>query len=211
MNGLMKSTYTHELLKDNILKLLGEYSVNGVENSSVSGFMADIEKKYIACLNICLRRVIVSLPLLTRSTELQFSDGKAALPEDFGKECGLFVNGIGDISENSYRVSAGMIICGCVQNGGFATLTYKVNPKPFTPDDPSQAIVDLPDITADALCYLTASELCPAEYGELYSKLMYKYRDICLNAYGCEADKERRNTFFGKGMRKKERDKYGIR
>ena len=71
----------------------------------------------------------------------------------------------------------------------------------FTPDDPSWTPVDLPDITADALCYLTASELCPAEYGELYSKLMYKYRDICLNAYNCESSENGRNTFFKRNIR----------
>ena len=95
-----------------------------------------------------------------------------------------------------------MVKCTCVDDGGFATLKYKVNPKPFTPDEPSWTPVDLPDITADALCYLTAAELCPAEYGELYSKLMYKYRDICLNYYGCEKKSGERNLFFGRNARK---------
>ena len=79
MNGLMKSTYTFESLKKNIFKLLGEYSLNGSELSSVNGFLADVEKRYIACLNICLRRVILSLPLLVKSADLQFFGGKAVL------------------------------------------------------------------------------------------------------------------------------------
>jgi len=202
MNGLMKSTYTFESLKENIFKLLGEYSLNGSELSSVSGFLADVEKRYIACLNICLRRVILSLPLLVKSADLQFFGGKAVLPEDFGQVKSLFISGVGNISESSFRECGDMLECSCIADGGFATLKYKVNPKPFTPDEPSWTPVDLPDITADALCYLTAAELCPAEYGELYSKLMYKYRDICLNYYGCEKNHEGRNTFFGKSMRK---------
>ena len=202
MNGLMKSTYTYASLKENILKLLGEYSLNGTENSSVSGFMADIEKRYIACLNICLRRVILSLPLLSRSADLQFFGGKAVLPDDFGSVESLFIAGVGSISENSFRISGGMLECNCVDDGGFASFIYKVNPRSFTPDEPSWTPVDLPDITADALCYLTAAELCPAEYGELYSKLMYKYRDICLNAYGCDDGGRGRNTFFKGGMRR---------
>lgn len=202
MNGLMKSTYTFASLKENIFKLLGEYSLNGNELSSVNGFLADVEKRYIACLNICLRRVILSLPLLEKSADLQFFGGKAVLPDDFGKADGLFIAGIGNISENSFGECGDMLECTCVDDGGFATLKYKVNPKPFTPDEPSWTPVDLPDITADALCYLTASELCPAEYGELYSKLMYKYRDICLNYYGCEKKSGERNSFFGRNARK---------
>ena len=202
MNDLMKSTYTFSSLKENIFKLLGEFSLNGNENSAVGGFLADAEKRYVSCLNICLRRVLLSLPTLSKNVDLQFFGGKATLPADFGKAEKLFVAGIGNISGSSFTVCGDILGCACIDDGGFATLTYKVNPKVFTPDEPSWTPVDLPDITADALCYLTASELCPAEYGELYSKLMYKYRDICLNAYNCESSENGRNTFFKRNIRR---------
>ena len=206
MISLIKSTYTYGMLKDNILKVLGEYSINGNGNSSAGGFLADMEKRLVSTLNICLRRVILSLPLLEKKVELQFLSHKAELPCDFGEAVNLFVTGIGNISEGAYRISGNEVECTAVSDGAFAELVYKVNPGVFTPDMRSDAEIALPDITVDALCYLTASELCPAEYAELYSKLMYKYRDICMNYYNCEKPKGGRNSFFAS----KGRSLYGM-
>ena len=194
--NFMRSTYTFSMLKENILKVLGEYSLNGTENPAAGGFLADVEKRFISVLNICLRRVTLNLPLLEKKADLQFFWNKAELPDDFGKVNSLFVTDLGYISESGYRINGNMLECPSVDNEEFAVLTYKVIPKAFTPDMSSDAPVLLPDITVDALCYLTAAELCPAEYGELYSKLMYKYRDICMNYYNCEGKNGNRNTFF---------------
>ena len=64
MNSLLKSTYTYMGLKENILKLLGEYSVNGNVSSESFGFLADVEKRLVSTLNICLRRVMLIIPLV---------------------------------------------------------------------------------------------------------------------------------------------------
>lgn len=201
MNILLKSTYTFATLKENILKILGEYTVNGSENSLASGFLADVDKKLISTLNICLRRVVLSLPLLEKTDNLQFCSGKAVLPDDCHEAKALLRDVDG--RHLPFEVTGNTIICSSLNDGDCAYIVYRVMPDEFTVDMPSGKAVMLPDITADALCYLTASELAPAEYAELYEKLMYRYRDICHNCYNCDEKQKGRNSFFAQSSRRK--------
>ena len=52
-----KSTYTFGMLKQGVYKALDEFSVNGYSVSVAKGIASDIEKRIIAALNMCARRV----------------------------------------------------------------------------------------------------------------------------------------------------------
>ena len=194
-----RSTYTFEELKQSVYKALDEYSVNGSENSLVSGSASDIEKKFISALNRCARRVELCLPKLEKKAELQIisENGgcKCALPEDFGK-VKTFDAGFGILKENAgYTVDGNYIYFGNA-DGNTAVLFYYARVNTFSDETPADEKVNLPDITSDALVFLTAAELCPAEYSETYSKLIYQYKDIALNCYNMTKNEKSRNTFF---------------
>lgn len=194
-----RSTYTFEDLKFGVYKALDEYSVNGSENSFVFGSASDIEKKFISALNRCARRVELCLPLLEKKAELQVisENGKykCALPGDFGR-VKTFDAGYGELKETSgYTVDGNYIYFGNAK-GDTAELRYFARVNTFSDETPADEKVNLPDISADALVFLTAAELCPAEYSETYSKLIYQYKDIALNCYNMTKNEKSRNTFF---------------
>lgn len=196
-----KSTYTFGMLKQSVYKALDEFSVNGYSVSTAKGIASDIEKRIIAALNMCARRVTLSFPLLIRRTEIIFSGGEkgfsAKLPEDLARVVRLCVCGGGEISDTRYEVWENTLICSGVKDADKAVLEYTVKVNEFTPETEDSEKINLPDISADALIYLTAAELCPADCSELYSKLMFKYRDIALNCYNTDSGRGvSRNKFF---------------
>lgn len=197
-----KSTYTFGMLKQGVYKALDEFSVNGYSVSATKGIAADIEKRIIAALNMCARRVSLSFPLLIKRTEITFEGSGngvvATLPQDFAKQLRLKIDGTGKISETRCDVWKNTLLCGAAKAGDTGVLEYAVKVNEFTPETEDSERINLPDISCDALIYLTAAELCPADCSELYSKLMFKYRDIALNCYNTDTGRGvSRNTFYG--------------
>lgn len=201
-----KSTYTAGRLKEAVFKTLGISTFNGKDVGYASGALADIEDKYVAAANICLRRIALSLPLIIKTAELTFENGSAELPKDCAKAVSLKIGGQ-SVPNGAFFASDGRIFL----TDGIRTtesecrgeMIYSVSPEPLSEDTEESCAIALPDITADALVYLIASELCPAENGELYSKLMYKYRDIALNCYNAVSDVKRRNSFWKSSKRRR--------
>ena len=191
-----KSTYTVGTLKDGVYKALGIYSADGQVLSVMSGVNADIEKKYISVLNMCIRRIALSFPLKEKKGEVVFEGGVSLLPDDCLRINGIFIEGKGEVSKEKFTVYENRLECSDIIDGTRGFVKYCVMPTEILPDTPCDKKINLPDITVDALIYLTASELCPAEYGELYSKLMFKYRDIALNCYNHDGEKKLRNSLF---------------
>ena len=196
-----KSTYTFGVLKQNVYKVLDEFSVNGYGVSLASGVVADMEKRFVTAVNMCLRRIMLSFPLLVKETEIVFTEGEngcfANLPEDFGKAEKLTVRSKGEIPASKYRIVDDRIICFNVAQGESAILEYSVKINDFTQEANENDKLNLPDISADALVYLTAAELCPTDYSELFSRRMYKYRDLALNCYNAgQVKKSARNSFY---------------
>lgn len=202
MFNILKSTYTFEDLKTNVFKVMGEFSLNGEENSLASGFLADAGKKFLSTLNMCLRRVVLSLPLLEKRIDVEAHNGRIVLPDDCGKIKDIFrCGGQKKVMPCDYSVCGNELFCTYFEDGDKICVLYLVVPPSFSSDTVADTEVLLPDITCDALCYLTAAELCSPEYAELYSKLMYKYRDICANFYNCENSSGSRNSFYKKRPR----------
>lgn len=48
----------------------------------------------------------------------------------------------------------------------------------------------------EALVCLGASKLCTEEEASLYTRLLYKYKDLCESAFEVNTDKKSRNSFF---------------
>jgi hypothetical protein len=166
------------------------------------GIASDIEKRIIAALNMCARRVALSFPLLIKRAEITFTGiGEgivATLPQDFAKLHSLKIYRVGNISETRCDIWKNILLCSAAKDGDTAVLEYSVKINEFTPETEDSEKINLPDISCDALIYLTAAELCPADCSELYSKLMFKYRDIALNCYNTDTGRDvSRNTFYG--------------
>ena len=84
-----------------------------------------------------------------------------------------------------------------VKNYGIYTLEYVVAPHEISSDATDEENIRLPDILFDALCYMCASDICPASDGNVFSKLTYKYREILENYYSRSRNLvSSRNSFF---------------
>lgn len=191
-----KNTYTFGTLKQGIYKALEEYSLNGNSVSLADGMLADTEKRFLAALNMCARRVSLGLPYLTKRATVVFESGKAKAPADCGSVISIKTKNGNIVSSSHIDLIDGKICCNVINEGEEASVLYRVLINTFTGDTSEDEIINLPDVSADALVYLTAAELCPTEYSELYSRLMYKYRDIALNCYNIEKKPDNRNTFY---------------
>ncbi len=128
----------------------------------------------------------------------------ALLPEDFGSIEGYSVNGKA-FCKSSFIINDGVILC---PKGFENTLTVFYTPKcpEITDTTDENTIMDMPDVTCLGVIYLAAAELCETGNGELYSRLLYKYRDIALNCYDKKYAPKVKNSFFehSKGVLREE-------
>lgn len=196
-----RQSYTFEALKEAVYKALGAYSVDGKRVSAYRGTAADTETSFLQTLNRCLRRVCLSFPLVAKTTEGIFKTAESdadvflALPEDFFAVHALSVGGKA-VGCERYTVRSGKLYCREAAVGDQAVLVYASAPAGFDETTALDAPVGLPDVTCDALVYLTAAELCPQEEGDRYARLVYDYRDLAYNLYNAVPPKKGRNTFF---------------
>lgn len=194
-----QSHYTYGTLRDAIYKAMGDYSANGKRVSVSMGAAADTDKAFLQALNMCMRRVCMSFPLLAETAVCTFevSDGAAyiALPKNLFAVHSLTVSGK-PVTAERYCVKDGRLSLTGAREGEPATLVYAFMPDPFDENTDWGEPVKLPDITCDALIYLTAAELCPSEEAERYARLLYGYRDIAYNVYNTVPSVKKRNTFF---------------
>ncbi len=128
----------------------------------------------------------------------------AELPCDFGSLEGYSVNGKA-FCKSSFIINDGVILCPL---GFESSVTVYYTPKCIEIDEKTSesTVIDMPDVTCLGVIYLAAAELCETGDGELYSRLLYKYRDIALNCYDKKYAPKVRNSFFeySKGKLKEE-------
>ena len=185
-----RQSYTFEALKEAVYKALGAYSVDGKRVSVYLGTAADAETSFLQTLNRCLRRVCASF-----EKEPTAACAFLALPEDFFAVHTLSVDGEA-VGCERFTVRDGKLYCPEAAVGDQAVLVYASAPAGFDETTALDAPVGLPDVTCDALVYLTAAELCPQEEGDRYARLVYDYRDLAYNLYNAVPPKKGRNTFF---------------
>ncbi len=83
------------------------------------------------------------------------------------------------------------------KNYGEYTVEYVALPQEISSDTTGEEFIRLPSVLFDALCYMCASDICPANDGNVFSKLTYKYREILENYYSrSRSFTSGRNSFF---------------
>ena len=123
------------------------------------------------------------------------------LPEDFSEceevlSCGLR-------EDKSLVYDGGKYAYFCLGNcgaGNTLDIKYRIKPPFITSDTAEDFTLELPDIAIEALICLTAGELCKEGDSVRYTRLIYKYTDLCEGLRVSEGGG--RNSFF-KNFRKK--------
>lgn len=82
---------------------------------------------------------------------------------------------------------------------GDYTVSFYAYPQPIAENAPYDTPISLPPAASDAVIYAAAAELCDREDGELYTRLLYKYRELLTNTYPAE-NLRRKNSFFAGGL-----------
>lgn len=61
--------------------------------------------------------------------------------------------------------------------------------------------IELDQLSLEALICLCAGKLCSEEDGETYTRLMYRYKDLCHGTSAAVFDKNSRNSFYKAAIR----------
>lgn len=103
-----------------------------------------------------------------------------------------------------FTLENGVLSCD-VRHAGEYVVSYYAYPEPIAENAPFDTVIPLNPSASDALIYLVAAELCDREDGELYTRLLYKYRELLTNTYPCENIKIKNRyyggRFFGRGKK----------
>lgn len=116
------------------------------------------------------------------------------LPKDFSSAYEYYVSGK-RCPKSRFCENDGIVLS---RSSDLCEVTLYYIPKtPHTDKDtPEDYEIELPYITLLGAVYLAAAELCRIGNGELYSRLMYKYRDLALNCYDRRYSPRVRNLFY---------------
>lgn len=83
-------------------------------------------------------------------------------------------------------------------------IEYFAYPPAFSEFSSDNEVLYLPPIACTAVIYAVAADLCFNEDSSVYSKLIYKFQDICNNCYSSAGLEERkRNSFYSTASVKK--------
>ena len=84
--------------------------------------------------------------------------------------------------------------CKCISDE--ISAEYKKTPVHIDERSSDDTVIDLPSVAFEALCALSASELCREEESGLYTRLYYKYSDLCEALHASADEKMCRNSFY---------------
>ena len=116
------------------------------------------------------------------------------LPEDFSSADEYYVSGK-RMPKALFCENDGVALSRC-NDLREVTLRYIPKTPHIDKDTPEDTQIEMPYITLLGTVYLAAAELCRIGNGELYSRLMYKYRDLALNCYDRRYSPRVRNLFY---------------
>lgn len=126
-------------------------------------------------------------------------DGKylyCAFPAGTTEICNVF-SGNTPFPCDLFTYGGGCIFCEEKYAGSYTVEYFCYPPKILETDMPDTPI-DLSPTACTALIYSTAAALCSKEDGELYTKLMMRYQDICQNRFPASHTKTK-NSFYSGG------------
>ena len=202
---MIDSTYGQ--LKRRILDCLFEHEISEGETICVD------DGKNAACLrmadavNACLVRMYESLPVGRKKARFVLEscdrDGfvRAVLPQDFLRFDDAFFS---SFAEGSVVVEEGFVY---FEDGIFcfpckAEFYYRVKPETVSQETSDEFSFDLSPLAFEVLICMCAMELCRAENASLYTKLYYRYTDLC-QGLSSPSPTRRKNSFFANTIKKR--------
>lgn len=192
---------TYGQLKKRILDCLFEHEVGGGEivhhddgKNLVTARMADTT-------NSCLLRMYESFPFSRKKARFfleadKYREGyvSAQLPDDFYR---FDDAALSDLPEWEFFTSEGRVylserICPASCTAEFY---YRTLPPKVYGDTADEFAFDLSPLCFEVLVCMCAMELCPTQESSLYTRLYYKYGDLC-RGLSEPAPEARRNSFY---------------
>lgn len=113
------------------------------------------------------------------------------------------------IPNDIFDAAHGAVSCDEGYEGTY-TVEYTEYPESYDESDSMDTPVSLSPACYEAAVYAVAASICEREDGELYSRLIYKYREMLANIYPKNSLK-RKNSFFAGGIFGRRKRGYAFR
>lgn len=183
-------------------------------------FRSDIPEAVCDIIFICGNGTSLEINKLKAYTSesVGFCNDEKFLPDgkklycSFSSECTELVRAVRLVGERAHSVpceifdfSDGVLFCDEKYCGTYA-IEYLSRPKELSESSVDEELVELSPSAFSAAVYAIAAELCEREDGELYSRLIYKYREILSNCYPTGRGMNR-NSFYAGGLFGRKREK----
>lgn len=99
--------------------------------------------------------------------------------------------------QDVFTAEGGLLSCAC-QYAGDYLVSYTEFPQEIAENALPDTEIPLTPVAYDAVVYAAAAELCRREDGELYTRLIYKYREILMNCCPSSSCRTENRFFSGR-------------
>lgn len=202
---MSQMTYGH--LRKKVLDCLFEHEAQSGETVLLDNARSAAVSRMPDVVSSCLVRMFETLSVGRKKAHFEFVLSekagfvKAPLPDDFSRfdsENPALRNAAVFYTDSTSVYFADSLF----SEGESAELFYRALPPEITPETDEGFIIELSPLAFEALICLCALELCKSEDNSLYTRLYYKYSDLCMGL-GEPLPSARRNSFFAKDTGKR--------
>lgn len=191
-------------LKTNILKILCEYSKNGQILTEDTPAVADRNLSMDFAIDVAMRKVKTVFGLQSATADIECAENERVafpLPSSFAA-CESLLMPSGEVFGGFYHV-ADSKLCFKGTVSGVYTLVYKHYPQSIEGKEDGFEIAE-DAYTLDAVAYGAAAELCDKNEAELYTRIKYRFDELCLNRYNVDKlSTPPYNRVYAQGKRKR--------
>lgn len=173
-------------LKNNVLKILGEYSKNGKILTEEIPSIADKKLSMNFYVDVALRKVMTLCGLENGDTEIPAEKDQNVychLSDDFAAFLSLYTPS-GTLYKGNYYI-ADRTLCFKAEEDGRYIFIYKRYPETISDKDDQHAL-ELDMYIADAVAYAAAADMCDKQEGELYTRIKYRFDELMANRYNVD-------------------------
>ena len=192
---------TYGQLKRRILDCLFEHEISEGEIVHLDDGKNTVMARMVNTVNSCLVRMYESFSFSRRKARLSLKEDtersgfvSAVLPDDFYRFDDVLLS---SFSGDEFFVSDGKVYFerGICSAPGMSELYYRIKPQNVCEDTEDDFVFDLSPLCFEVLVCMCAMELCGANESALYTRLYYKYGDLCQGL--CEPlPTARKNSFY---------------
>ncbi len=215
---MTKNAVTYGDIKRRVLNCLEEENGHDGEYLCDKSDYAGICERMPDALNSAYVRMYESLPegktkrlcrpiCVPRDLQEQFPPENYkfyVLPADFGKLDAIYLSDGGRVLASEAEIYENYLVVP-VETVGEATYVmagYRKKAPVFSLEtEDTEEICESP-LFIEALCCLTASELCSSGDSAIYARMVYKYKDLCEGFFSADTNKRSRNSFYAAKGRK---------